>query len=244
MNLLNKLFCNHRHNINSHASCFASGNVNALQAKALEDEYGKPWFQLEDFKVGYLDIEADGLKVDFATMLSWCIKERGGNTQYDMITREELFNGTTDQRIVASCIEAMSKYKIIVTYFGTIYDLTFLRAKSLHYDMWFPGYVNEEYVNRDGVLTSKSVAEIYHFDLYYVAKSKLASLSSKSLANVTDYLHIDGKTPLNKEFWRKGKYGDPEALAQILEHNIGDVEILEQLHDKLTPFSKFTKKSI
>lgn len=244
MNLFNKLFCNHRHSITDHASCFASGNVNPEHVKKLEEEYGKPWFQLEDFRIGYLDIEADGLKVDFSTMLSWCIKEKDGSVEYDMITKEELFNGTTDQRIVESCIDTMSRYKIIVTYFGTIYDLTFLRAKALHYDLWFPGYVNEEYVTRDGTVTAKAVPELYHFDLYYVAKSKLASLSSKSLANVCDYLNIDGKTPLSKNVWRKGKYGDEEALAQILEHNIGDVEILEQLHNKLTPFSKYTKKSI
>jgi uncharacterized protein YprB with RNaseH-like and TPR domain len=44
--------------------------------------------------------------------------------------------------------------------------------------------------------------------------------------------------------WRKAKYGDPAALKDVLEHNIGDVVILEALHDRLEPFSKFIKKPL
>lgn len=242
--LANKLFCSHRHDVDHHPMCFSTGNVDQNQAKALYEKIGRPWYQVEGLKIGYLDIESDGLKVDFATMLSWCIKEKDGSVAYDVITKEELFDGRTDQRIVASCISEMLKYKIIVTYYGTIFDMTFLRAKALHYDMYFPSYISEEKELKNGEVKVVTLPELYHFDLFYTAKSKLASLSRKSLDNVCDYLNIKGKTPLDKETWRVAKYGDKDALGKVLEHNIGDVEILEQLHNKLTPFVRFTRKGV
>jgi len=96
----------------------------------------------------------------------------------------------------------------------------------LHYGLDFPGY-----------------GDIYHFDLYYVARDKLR-LTRKSLDNVCDYLKIEGKTQIDKDAWRKAKYGDPVALQEVLSHNSGDVVILEELHNKLESFRKWTRRSI
>lgn len=244
MNIIDRIKCIHRHNINEHGACFSAGSVNQQQAEALEKEYGKPWYQVEGLKIGYLDIESDGLQVDFSTMLSWCIKEKDGATVYDMITKKELFSGEGDKRLIESIIREMMKYKIIVTYFGTIFDLTFIRAKALHYNLYFPGYISEQKTLKSGEIATKIIPELYHFDMYYIAKSKLASLSSKRLENVCDYLGIEGKTPLKRDIWRAGKYGDPIALKEILAHNVGDVEILEKLHNRLEPFAKYTRKSV
>lgn len=226
--------CIHRHTIDEHPNCFGEGLV--VDTRPIEVQLAKPWFQQPGLRIGYLDIESDGLKVDFATMLSWAIKEKGGPVTTDVITKRELFKGTTDQRIVRSCIDEMRKYDVLCTYFGTIFDMTFLRAKSLHYNIEnFPKYTFNG---------KKMVPDLIHFDLYYTCKSKLASLSSKRLENVCQYLGIVGKTPLDKDFWRLAKYGDVEALAGVLDHNIGDVAILEELHDKITAFGAWTKRGV
>jgi uncharacterized protein YprB with RNaseH-like and TPR domain len=242
--LIDSFTCIHRHDVHSHPQCFAEGKVNPNKVAELEELYGKRWYQHEGLKIGYLDIETDNLKADYGTILSWCIKAKDGPVYYDVITKEELFNGEVDRRIVESCIAKMLDYRIIVTYYGTVFDLTFLRAKALHYDLYFPGYVSEEKELKNGGTRIVTNPELYHFDLYFTCKSKLASLSSKSLANVCSYLNIQGKTPIDKETWRKAKYGDPVALAEVLEHNVGDVEILELLHNRLTPFQKFTRRGI
>lgn len=221
-----ELRCIHRHSIETHPSCFAAGEVDEKQLDKIAKKRGLLWYQLPQYKIGYLDIETDGLFADFNTMLTWCIKTKDGRVYHDSITKEELFNGTTDRRIVHSIINKMKEYKIICTYYGTNFDLPFVRAKSLRYGLDFPGY-----------------GELYHFDIYYTVKSKLC-LSRKSLDNTCDYLGIDGKTKIDKDIWRKAKYGDREALRGVLEHNIGDVEILEQLHNKLSSFRKWIKRSI
>jgi len=215
-----ELRCEHRHTIDEHPGCFASGMVKESKKEP------ELWYQDLGMKIGYLDIETDGLVADFNTMLTWCIKDKGGKVYHDEVTKEDLFNGTTDQRIVKSCIEKLREYKIICTYYGTGFDIPFLRAKALRYDLDFPEY-----------------GDLYHFDIYYTVRSKLC-ISRKSLDNACDYLGIVGKTKIDKDVWRKAKYGDKQAIKGVLEHNIGDVEILEILHDKLTGFRKWIKRSV
>lgn len=226
MNFFNRLFCNHSHNINDHPYCFASGNVNDEQAEEILKETNKFWYQNEGLRIGYLDIESDGLTADFSTMLTWCIKEKGGDVYHDYVEKGELFDGNADFRIISSLVDKLKEFSIIVTYYGTGFDIPFVRSKALYFDLPFPVY-----------------KDMYHFDMYYVVKSKLR-LSRSSLDAACSYLGIEGKTPLDREFWRKGKYGDPESIQKILEHNLGDVTILEQLHDKVAPFAKWTKRSI
>ena len=218
--------CIHRHSIAEHPACFAQGMIGPKQLAAFERETGTPWYQHQDMRMGYLDIETDNLKADFGTMLSWAIKEKDGPTTYGVITREELFDGTTDRNLVNTLVQELSKYKIIVTYYGTGFDMPFTRAKALHYNLPFPGY-----------------GEQYHFDLYYLVKSKLC-ISRKSLAVATAYLGIPGKTPLTGEVCNAAKYGHPIALGKVVEHNVADVEILEQLHNRLSPFRKWVRTSI
>jgi len=223
-----ELRCIHRHTIKTHPACFAKGLLKDKWAseKDFVKATGLPWYKVPGTRIGYLDIEADGLRADFATMLTWCIKEKGGSVRYDVVTKKELFDGDSDKRLIQSIVDEMKKYDIIVGYYSTIYDLAFIRAKALHYGIDFPEY-----------------GSLYHWDLYYVVKSKL-NLSRKSLDNACDFLGIKGKTPIDKEVWRKAKYGDVKALQEVLQHNIGDVIITEKLHEKLAPFRKYIKTSV
>lgn len=177
-------------------------------------------------KIGYFDIEADGLKADFSTMLSWSVKERGGENAFDVISRKELFRDSPDKRLISTLIEEIKKYDVIVGYYSTKYDLPYIRTKAERYGLDFPNY-----------------GEIIHLDLYYAVKHKLC-LSRNSLDNACDYFGIEGKTPLEKDTWRLAKYGDKEALKRVIEHNLGDTEILEELHKRLAKYGKFTKKSL
>lgn len=219
--------CIHRHTISEHPNCFARGDIkyDFKNDREFERVVGIPWYKFPGYKIGYLDIETDGLKADFGTMLTWAIKEKDGDVVTDVVFKKELFDGLSDRRIVRSILEEIRKYRIIVTYYGTGFDLPFIRTKALRYGLDFPGF-----------------GEVYHWDMYYTVRSKLC-LSRKSLDNVCDYLGISGKTRIDKNVWRRAKYGDPKALKEVLEHNVPDVVILETLHNKLTPFRKWIRTS-
>lgn len=234
---MTNLRCIHRHTIDEHPACFVNGLV---KGKVSEED---PWFVREGFKIGYLDIETDGLKADFSTMLTWCIKEKGGKIYSDSITKEELFDGKADKRIVKSLIDKMKEYKIIVTYFGSVFDIPYIRTKALHYNMEFPAYIVYTEYTKSGKEIIRTKPELIHWDIYYTVKAKL-NLSRKSLDNACDYLGIVGKTPIDKDVWRKAKYGDKDAIKEVLVHNRGDVKILEELHNKLVKFAKWERKGI
>lgn len=226
---MKKLRCIHRHTVDEHPNCFARGLVKQeiKDDKEWEKLTGQPWYSYPGFKVGYLDIETDNLKADFGTLLTWALKDKGGTVYSDTITKNDLFRGkNVDREIVERLCDLMREYRIIVTYYGTGFDLPFIRSKAVHYGIDFPGY-----------------GEIFHHDIYYLIKSKF-NLSRKSLDSVCDYFGIDGKTPIDKESWRQAKYGEPKALSTVLEHNIGDVLILERLHEKVEPYRKWIKTSI
>jgi uncharacterized protein YprB with RNaseH-like and TPR domain len=226
---LKQLRCVHRHSIDTHPACFAQGRLDyEFQSdREWEKITGTPWYTYPDYKIGYFDLETDGFKADFSTMLTWCVKEKGGKITSGVIKKKELFTTVdVDKRLFADLVEELSKYKIIVTYFGTRFDLTFARTKALRYGLPFLEY-----------------GETYHFDLFYTVKSKL-NLGRKSLDSVCDYLGIEGKTDINKEAWRRAKYGNEKALKEVLRHNEGDVIISEKVHEKLMPFRKWIRTSV
>lgn len=222
------LRCIHRHTLDEHPSCFAKGLIKYefKDDREWERVTGIPWYQYPGYRIGYFDIETDNLNADFGTVLSWCVKLKDDKVTSSVVTKKELFNGTSDKRLVKEFVEEIRKYKIILGYYSTNFDLPFMRAKALHYGLDFPEY-----------------GELYHWDLYYTVKSKL-KISRKSLDNACDYLNIKGKTPIDKGVWRRAKYGNPLDLAKVLEHNIGDVNILEELHNKLGFTRKWIRRSI
>lgn len=234
-----ELRCVHRQDIEHHPACFRKGLIKYPNDRAFERYGGKPWYQFDGYRIGYFDIETDNLNADWGTILTWCIKEKDGPIAYSINTKKELFDEKFDERLVAEFLDELKKYKIIVGYYSTGFDLGFMRAKALHYGMEFPGYE----LIKDEKNNWAAKPELYHWDLYYTVKSKL-KISRRSLDNACDYLGIEGKTPISKNAWRYAKYGNPDALEEVLKHNIGDVDILEQLHNKLEFAAKWYRRGV
>ena len=153
-------------------------------------------------------------------MLSWCIKGRDNKEVAGAcITREELMSDNQDSRIVELLVEEMNKYDVIYTYYGTRFDVPFIRTRALYHNTFFPMH-----------------KEKYHKDLYYSVKSKL-KLHRSSLQAATEFFGIAGKTRVKPEHWQKARWGNPESLKYIYDHNVADVKILESLHKKIEEYT-------
>lgn len=201
--------CQHRHTGIEHRSCYIT---------YIQDDYPD--------RIGYLDIETSNLNADFGIVYTWCIKQRGGKTTYGTIKKSDFRNYPHDRRVVKELLEEMKKYDVLCTYYGTGFDIPFIRSRALKCGLIFPFY-----------------KEINHLDLYYVARNRL-KLHSSRLASVCAFLGIEGKTAIDNEYWAKAVSGNDEALKYILEHNKGDVEILERVHNYLMPYMQNTRRSI
>jgi uncharacterized protein YprB with RNaseH-like and TPR domain len=181
----------------------------------------------EEGDEGFLDIETTNLKADFAFMLTYCIKTKGREEYcWNKVTQEEIRTGVLDKRLVKDLIEDMRKYKKVYTYYGTRFDLCFIRTRALSWGYDFIPF---------GLLL--------HQDLYFLAKSKLC-LSRKRLANVCELLGIDGKTHLDGKLWMLAATGNEEAINYIYEHNKSDCVILEKAYNKLKMYVGVTRTSI
>lgn len=215
------LRCNHRHTFEEHPMCFLRNNIIDTRK-----DTSVPWYITENVKIGYLDIETDGFKANMNTMLTWCIKEKDNDDiRYGVINKSDLFSGAGDSKLTASLLESMYDFDVIASYYGTGFDHKFIRSKAFKYGLRYPEY-----------------NEIFMLDLYYAVKG-LFTLTSNSLDTVTTYLGIEGKNHISWEAWQKAKYGDPEALGEVLDHNKRDVVILEELHNRLHNYRKWTRKS-
>ena len=134
---------------------------------------------------GYLDIETTSLKANIGIMLSWAIKTRDtSETTSALITKEEIFDGDYDKRIVEMLCEELNNYDTLLTYYGTRFDIPFIRTRAIDNNIRFPFY-----------------REVSHKDLYYQVRSKLR-LNSNSLKTATEFLGIRGKTKLDPRVWR------------------------------------------
>ena len=169
--------------------------------------------------LGYLDIEASQLNADFGIIYSWVIKYAGQNKyEHSVITRDEIIDGTLDKRVCQDLVEALKKFTCILTFYGTGFDIPFVRTRCLMNNIPF-------------VLRG----EVEHKDIYYLARRCL-KLHSGRLESVCDALGIVGKTHLDGRQWILANSGNPEALEYILDHNKADTVILEKVHERLAEF--------
>lgn len=188
----------------------------------------KPWWTEPNIKIGHLDIETENREANAGFMLSWAIQGEGeSEPRHDLITPAEVRDWKKfDKRICKSLLENLRDFDVITTYWGTGFDIPFIRTRCMGWNLPFPEY-----------------GTIIHWDLYFKVRSKLR-LHRKSLDAACAFFGIEGKTHLDMEMWMKARSGDRRALTYVLDHNIGDVQILQQLWYRLRAHSKWTKTSI
>jgi len=182
-------------------------------------------------RIAFFDIEASNLKANVGNMISYAIKPLGGRVKYAGWTRKEAIDrNKLDRRIMKELIADLKEFDLIVTYYGTGFDNKFIRTRAMMLwpddDGGFPTY-----------------GEVFHFDVYYAVRGNLA-LYNNRLATATAALGIEGKTPLPASIWTDARLGYPDAMAEIKEHNVEDVKILEELYVRLLPHVNITRRSI
>lgn len=179
--------------------------------------------QVLNLREGFLDIEASQLTASFGHTISWAIKERGGKVTHDVLRHRSLAD---EKRLLRSLLRVLKKFDLIYTYYGTGFDVPFLRTRCMYHNLPFPEYMM-----------------LYHRDVYYMVRSRM-NLHSKRLAVVAEFLGIPGKTRVDPAIWVAASFGDKKALKYILAHNIEDVRVLEAVYERVEPFTQGINRSI
>lgn len=210
-----ELRCKHRHVVKEHPQCFMNG-------KLIDDAQ---WWK--KVRMGYFDLETTGLRGDYDFVISWCIFDPKEDVMYsDTVQTEDIISGNFDKKVIKSLLKTMSKFDVLVTYYGTRFDIPFARTRA---------YANGfEFFN---------MGTIKHIDVYNTVRSRL-SLTRNSLEKACALFGIEGKNHISAEIWRRASFGNPKAIAYVLDHNMRDVRILRSLFEKLSTQSRFEKRSI
>ena len=177
-----------------------------------------------------LDIENFGMnfKANNGFMITYYIKEYNKKKYYyDYIKYKDLYNKKIrDKNLVKNIIRDMKNFDIIVTYNGTYHDLPYIRTRALMHNINFLKY-----------------GDMKHIDLYFLIKSKFR-LNRNSLKNACECFKIKGKTCVKLDIWIDAILKDRKALMNILDHNKGDVDTLNELYNKVYKYSRRINRSI
>ena len=177
--------------------------------------------------IGIFDIETTGLKANWSHMLCWCMKEHNKDAIHnDLITRREA-RDKNDKRIIKSAVDEIKKYDRICGYYSSRFDIPYLRSRALYHGIEFPAY-----------------RDIYHTDVYYIARAKFA-LHSNRLAAVCEYFGIPAKEHrMTPNLWQRAGAGQEEALQIILLHCKEDVESTDTVFNLLLRHMMIAKRSV
>lgn len=200
--------CKHRHLFVNHYQCFQS-------ERGIQE------------RIGILDIETSDLKADFGYVFSYCIKDLGGSIRHRTLTPLEIRSGIFDRDLIKQFIADCNHYDRYVTFFGTWFDLPFLRSRALRWGLDFP-----------------RLDSIKHTDMWMNVKRKL-KLRNNRLQTACDFLDIESKGHrLNPHIWMRANTGEPKALNFILTHNKEDVVSTEKLFRRMEGHFKLQATSI
>lgn len=178
-------------------------------------------------RVGFLDIETSNLKADFGIILTYAIKPQNVERIYQRTITKSDLRSCLDENVVAQCIKDLRNFDRIVTWYGSRFDVKFLRSRALALGLDFPEY-----------------GELRHNDIYYVARNKLC-LSSNRLDTVSRALFGNSnKTRIESDKWIRALTGSEADLEYIADHCRKDVEELERVYHTLVAYARQEDRSI
>lgn len=187
--------CKHRHPYLNHYECYLRDNP-------------------EQERIGFFDIETTHLKSNFGVVLSYAICDSNRDVIGEYITRKDILNfAVRDRNILKRLIEDLQGFDKLVTYYGTRFDLPFVRTRALIHGLPFPKYAGKR-----------------HKDLYYTIRNRFSLHSNRLEVACQTLLGRTHKTHMIPMVWQKASVGDKEALRYVWEHNVADVVDLRDLY--------------
>jgi uncharacterized protein YprB with RNaseH-like and TPR domain len=188
-------------------------------------------------KIGIFDIETTGLQANWSVMVSWCMLDHDtGDIAEDLIKRSEIRN-RTDRRVIKSAIAEIKKYDRIITWYGSRFDVPYVRTKALYHK-------GREKNKESTAFNFPAFRDLYHTDLLYLSRSKL-KLHSNRLESVCQYFGIPAKIhKMTPELNNDLQAGREHALIDVLEHCREDVWSTNEVFKMFMEHTMLHKRSI
>lgn len=204
------------------------GWVLATQAAGLPPLVEKPPpVELREPKILLWDIEASDLAANFG--FTFCIGYKWmGEKKVHLVSIRDFKSAfaedpTNDLHVVAHFSDVLAQADYHVTWYGARFDLPFLQTRSIE-------------------LGLPPLPDRPHVDAWRIAKYKLR-FNSNRLETVSRSIAIapgakqSFKTPIDAKCWVKAKAGHVDSIKYIEEHCVADVDVLENVFQKIRPYA-------
>jgi hypothetical protein len=166
-------------------------------------------------RTGVFDIETTGLNAGFGVVLCAVVRLYGPDETFVLRADDypEWKEGrrANDKALVADILNVLSEADILVAHNGVKFDMPFLRTRAIIHGL--PAVNFQKII--DPVLLAR---QTFRFP-------------GNSLQSISGVIGTEAaKTPLRPEVWQRATMnGDPDAMNEIVEHCIADVEVLEEV---------------
>ena len=171
------------------------------------------------------DLETTNLTANFSIILTASIKPFGKET---IVFRADEYpewtsNRANDKPIVNDIARELRKHAIIMTHYGTGFDIPYFRAKMVKHGL-------------------PPLPPMFGLDTYAIAKANF-KIHSRRLAALGDYFNIGQKSGVEGPLWLEASLsGSTEAMDSIVAHNIQDVILLERLAVLSFPYARSLRR--
>lgn len=176
-------------------------------------------------KVAVLDIETSSLKSDFGIMICAVVKTYGSSKE-PIVFKVDLSDPdiiNSEKQTLQELNTVLEGYDGIITYFGSRFDVPFIRTRSLYHGI-------------------APIGKKKSLDLYFTVK-RVTNPSSRRLDRINQILQISepssspDKTSLGIAEWNGVVFSrNPEMLEYVVDHCVKDVEILENAVNRFKEF--------
>ena len=202
--------CRHSHTYLTHYNCYLEEHADAQERE------------------GYLDIETTNLQASYGIILCWCIYDAKNDIMHEgQITADDLASVHLDKRITQELIDCMRRFDRVYTFYGTKFDLPFIRTRAIVHGLDFPIFQT-----------------LFHKDVYYIVRNKFRLHSNKLVVACEVLLGKSDKTRITPDYWTRALMGHKESLDYILQHCRNDVTDLCKLHRKVEDYAGRPNTSI
>lgn len=170
------------------------------------------------------DIESTGLVADFATIL--CIGYKWlGEKQVSVLSitdypefKKDPTDPEAEKRLIQDFLKVYVQADATTAYNGVSFDRPMIYTKCLEHGLEIP-------------------PNITMIDPYWTVKPHLR-MSRKSLNNITNFLGLKKKTPVEGKVWKRAMGGHAASIKYIIEHCRKDVLVLEAVYIRLRPLMR------
>ena len=203
-------------------------------------EHPRCYEKFSDIKIDkmcILDIETEDLNADFGIIFCWAILDIDSNKIVeDVITLDDIkkyksakrnVHPKEDFRIIESLVKTLKNYQWIITHYGSLFDLKFVRTRAVICNIPFPEFGSMYQRDTIKMLWSK----------FKLRRNNLASASRNLIGKTRkDHLSLAIKHGcLRGEKW---------ALDDTIKHCRKDVLDTRDLYKKIHSFVRKSKTSI